>query len=48
MVGDGRFEWRTMPKIERIDRLHVVMTIEQYVRPSVPLAPPLGLATMAG
>ena len=33
MIGDGRFEWRTMPKIERVDRLHVIVTVEQNVRP---------------
>jgi hypothetical protein len=47
LVGNGRLEWRTMPKIERIDRLHIVVTIEQYVRRPFP-APPSGLATMAG
>ena len=33
MGGDFRLEWRTMPEIERVDRLHVVMAVEQHVRP---------------
>ena len=37
MVGDGRLEWRTVPKTERIDRLHVIVTVEQHVRPPVTL-----------
>ena len=35
MVGHGRFEWRTVPEIERVDRLHIVVTVEQHVRPSI-------------
>jgi hypothetical protein len=36
MVGNHRLERRTMPQIERIDRLHIIVPIEQHVRP--PLA----------
>src|SRR5260370_7235251 len=32
MRGNSRLERRTMPKIERIDRLHVVMTVEHHMR----------------
>ena len=33
MVGHDRLERRAMPEIERIDRLHVVVTVEQHMRP---------------
>jgi hypothetical protein len=33
MIGHGRLERRAMPEVERIDRLHIVMTVEQHVRP---------------
>src|ERR1700722_2637791 len=39
MVGNRRLEWRSMPEIERIDRLHIVVTVEQYMRPPVILGP---------
>ena len=32
MVGDHRLERRTIPEIERIDRLHIVMAVEQHMR----------------
>jgi hypothetical protein len=34
VVGDDRLERRTVPEIERIDRLHVVMAVENHMRPS--------------
>jgi hypothetical protein len=33
MIGDHGLERRAMPEIERIDRLHIIVTIEQDVRP---------------
>ena len=48
MVGDGGLERRTMPEIERIDRLHVVMAVEQHMRPRPPLPPPLALGDDGG
>jgi hypothetical protein len=35
MIGDHGFERRPMPEIERIDRLHIVMTVEQHVRSAI-------------
>src|SRR5580704_12797835 len=42
MRGHFRFERRTMPEIERVDRLHVVMAVEQHVRPRAAIAIGLG------
>ncbi len=47
MVGDDGLERRPMPEIERIDRLHVVMAVEQHMRPCAAAAVAF-LATMAG
>ena len=33
VIGHDGLEWRTVPEIERIDRLHVVMAVEQHMRP---------------
>ncbi len=46
VIGDDGFEGRAVPEIERIDRLHIVVTVEQHVRS--PSLLPLVLATMAG
>ena len=48
MVGDGRFEGRTVPKTERIDRLHVVVTVEQHVRPARTAAAAVGFGNDRG
>jgi len=29
---DARFEWRRLPKVERVDGLHVIMAVEQDTR----------------
>ena len=39
MIGNGRLEWRAMPKIERIDRLHIIMTVKQDMRASAIFGP---------
>ncbi len=33
MVGHGRLERRPVPQVQRIDRLHVVVPVEQHMRP---------------
>src|SRR5260370_17000956 len=48
MVGDDRLERRTMPKTERIDRLHVVMSVEQYVRPRLTISTAVGFGDNGG
>jgi hypothetical protein len=35
VIGDHGFERRTMPEIERIDRLHIVVAVEQHMRPRI-------------
>ena len=43
MVGHHGLERRAVPQLQRIDRLHVVMTVEQHVRtPAPPCAAGLG------
>ena len=39
----GRLERRTMPEIERIDRLHIVVTVEQHMRPPAIFGPAVDL-----
>ena len=46
VVGDGGLERRAMPEIERIDRLHVVVAVEQHMRP--PFAAAVGLGDDGG
>src|ERR1700732_193 len=48
MAGDRRLERRTMPKIERIDRLHVVMTVEQHMRSPFAVSLAVGLGDDGG
>ena len=36
--GDARLERRRLPKIERIDRLHVIVAVEQHLRTRRPAA----------
>ncbi len=45
VIGNNWFERRTVPEIERVDRLHIVVTIEQHVRPgpTVSLALPVAI-----
>ncbi len=38
MVGHHRFERRPVPEIERIDRLHVIVSVEQHARTGVAVA----------
>ena len=38
MVGDDRFERRTVPQVKRIDRLHIVMAVEQNMRACISIA----------
>jgi hypothetical protein len=35
VIGDDGFERRPVPQIERIDRLHIVMAIEQHMWPAI-------------
>ncbi len=46
VIGDDGLERRTVPQIERIDRLHIVMTVEQDVRPAIGAA--IGLVIVLG
>src|SRR4051794_19132079 len=32
MVGHNRLEWRTVPELERIDGLHIIVAVEQHMR----------------
>ena len=40
--GDARLEGGRLPQLERVGRLHVVVAVEQHVRPAVGLGPVLG------
>ena len=46
MVGHDRLERRTVPQVQRIDRLHIVMAVEQHVRPTAGAA--IGIAVVLG
>src|SRR4051794_15130111 len=32
MVGHNRLKWRTVPELDRIDRLHIIVAVEQHMR----------------